>query len=102
MDEDGGVVGEDVVGVELVDGEVVHVGGAGDYLDGGDADVLVGGGGEFVAGGELACGGPGVAGGVPEGVFAGGVDGGGVAGAGLDGQVDEVFVVVDVGGGDGA
>jgi hypothetical protein len=44
-----------VVGVDLVDGEVVAVGGAGGSAEGQDPDPCVAGGGEGVAGLEFAC-----------------------------------------------
>jgi len=95
VDQDRDTARHNIVRVELLDGEVPAVGGAGGGFGGEDGGVLVAGAVELVAGFEFAGGGPGVGGVVPEGVVAGGVDDGGVAVAGGDGHVEEVGVMVD-------
>jgi hypothetical protein len=93
---------QDIVRVELVDGEVVHVGRAEDRAEGDDVHVGVLGGFEVVTEGQVAGGDPLVDAVVPERVVVRGVDHGGVSGFGLDSEVEEIVVVVDMGGGDGA
>jgi hypothetical protein len=93
MDQDRRSSRQYIVRVELLDGEVVHVGRAGAGGDGEDVGVGVGGGFEGVAWDESAGGDPGTGGVVPEGVPGGGVKGGGGAVGVADGQVDEEIAV---------
>lgn len=95
MHQDRRTADDDIVRVELLDGEVVAVGCAGGRLDGCHSGVLAVGAGEFVARLEVVGADPGVGGGVPEGVVGRGVEGGRVSSACVDGDVEEVVVVVD-------
>jgi hypothetical protein len=95
MHQDRRLPSEYIVRVEVLDGEVPAVGGAGCRVGGDDVGVAIGGGVEGIAVVEFPGWDPGVGGVVPEGVVGGGVEGGGVAVLGADGEIEEVVVVVD-------